>query len=217
MARNAIPFIIRAHRHPEELAYLDNDIDAMTLCPVSRRASVAQGLALMSVWERSFRSCFCPDPPQPSPFPATNYEGGTGDVAGRALRDFSISVKQSIGIVHPEPSGSGSSFAIVDTPNGHYAPLWGAVTAAMSVSLHAAAYIFLYNHAKGVISAAVRASVMGPYQSQAILADPRLQAMIMGNVRKNWTVSIDDAGQVVPVMDLWVGRHELLYSRIFNS
>jgi urease accessory protein len=28
---------------------------------------------------------------------------------------------------------------------------------------------------------------------------------------------VEDAGLSVPVMDLWVGRHEVLYSRIFNS
>jgi len=32
-----------------------------------------------------------------------------------------------------------------------------------------------------------------------------------------WETEPEDAGQVVPVLDLWVGRHELLYSRIFNS
>lgn len=139
------------------------------------------------------------------------------DGADRALRDFSISVKQPNGTGHLGPSGPGFCSSVADTPNGHFAPLWGVVTAAMSVSLHAATYIFLYNHAKAVISAAVRASVMGPYHAQAMLADPRLQAMIMGNVRQNWMVGVIDAGQVVPVMDLWMGRHELLYSRIFNS
>jgi urease accessory protein UreF len=32
-----------------------------------------------------------------------------------------------------------------------------------------------------------------------------------------WFLQPEDAGQVVPALDLWLGRHELLYSRIFNS
>jgi urease accessory protein len=68
-----------------------------------------------------------------------------------------------------------------------------------------------------VISAAVRASVMGPYQAQAVLASAELQDRIRGLVAEGWDTSVQDAGQSVPVMDLWVGRHEKLYSRIFNS
>jgi len=63
----------------------------------------------------------------------------------------------------------------------------------------------------------VRASVMGPYQAQAVLAGEALQRDIETCVRANWEVGVEDAGQIVPVLDLWVGRHELLYSRIFNS
>jgi urease accessory protein len=85
------------------------------------------------------------------------------------------------------------------------------------VPLHDAAYLFLFSHARTVISAAVRASVMGPYQAQAVLASAELQDRIRGLVDEGWHRSVEDAGQSVPVMDLWVGRHEKLYSRIFNS
>jgi urease accessory protein len=75
----------------------------------------------------------------------------------------------------------------------------------------------LFSHARTVISAAVRASVMGPYQAQAVLASADLQTRIHGLVDDGWYATVEDAGQSVPVMDLWVGRHEKLYSRIFNS
>lgn len=101
--------------------------------------------------------------------------------------------------------------------NAHLAPLWGLVTRILSVPLHDSAYLFLFSHARTVISAAVRASVMGPYQAQAVLASADLQARIRGLVDEGWHRAVEDAGQSVPVMDLWVGRHEKLYSRIFNS
>lgn len=68
-----------------------------------------------------------------------------------------------------------------------------------------------------MISAAVRASVLGPYQAQTVLASGELQDRIRGLVVEGWDRGVGDAGQSVPVMDLWVGRHEKLYSRIFNS
>jgi len=68
-----------------------------------------------------------------------------------------------------------------------------------------------------VISAAVRASVLGPYQAQGLLASAELRNKIEALVVQYWERRTEEAGQGVPVMDLWVGRHEMLYSRIFNS
>ena len=87
----------------------------------------------------------------------------------------------------------------------------------LRIDLKSSAYLFIFSHARTVISAAVRASVLGPYQAQAVLASTELQGQIDELVEKYWTRSTDDAGQSVPVVDLWVGRHEKLYSRIFNS
>jgi urease accessory protein len=104
------------------------------------------------------------------------------------------------------------------TLQAHFAPLFGAVCSAMGLSTHETAYLFLLNHAKAVLSAAVRASVMGPYQSQAALAGESLQRVIhqcIGLYGKD--NGVEDAVVTVPTMDLWMGRHELLYSRIFNS
>jgi len=87
----------------------------------------------------------------------------------------------------------------------------------MAVPLSQTTYVFLFNHAKAVLSAAVRAGVMGPYHAQGVLASAGLQERIGECVKREWETRVEDAGQVVPVMDLWVGRHEVLYSRIFNS
>lgn len=75
----------------------------------------------------------------------------------------------------------------------------------------------MFNHAKAVLSAAVRASVMGPYQAQSVLTSRSLQEMLADRIEREWQTDVERAGQVVPTLNLWVGRHELLYSRIFNS
>jgi urease accessory protein len=79
------------------------------------------------------------------------------------------------------------------------------------------AYVFLVNHAKAILSAAVRASVMGPYQAQAVLRSRQLQVLVTECIETEWSTKPEDAGQAAPALDLWLGRHELLYSRIFNS
>ncbi|KAJ4417612.1 hypothetical protein N0V85_001774, partial [Neurospora sp. IMI 360204] len=79
------------------------------------------------------------------------------------------------------------------------------------------AYVYLLSHVKALVSAAVRAGMFGPYQAQKTLASRQVQEMIAAVVEREWERGVEEAGQSVPVMDLWVGRHEVLYSRIFNS
>lgn len=194
VAYTQIPYVLAAFRDPMDLMELDNDIDASTPCTVARRASIAQGRALLSVWEKAF-----------SRTAQTQFES-THEHVIAAIEVFSRDLKLA---------------AISSTPlpivNGHLAPLWGAVCLALGLNLDEAAYLFLLNHAKAVVSAAVRASVMGPYMAQTVLAGKGVQDLIRGVLEKVWRLRPEDAGQVVPTMDLWVGRHELLYSRIFNS
>lgn len=191
LASTALPYVLAGYRDPGDIETLDNDFDASTPCTVARRASIAQGRALLTVWERSYKaqhSSATPDTSLPE-----------GNIAAEALSSFSIALRKS------------------DLINAHYAPLWGLVTRVLDVPLRESAYLFLFSHARTVVSAAVRASVMGPYQAQAVLASKELQERIRGLVEEGWYRKVEDAGQSVPVMDLWVGRHEKLYSRIFNS
>lgn len=192
VASTSLPYILTAHRHPERLETLDNDLDASTPCVVAQRASIAQGRALLGVWERSFRASYA------------SSSGGAG-AALKSIEAFSDSIK--------------STFGAADDlgPKGHFPPIWGIVCLAMGIDIRQTAYVFMVNHAKAVLSAAVRASVMGPYQAQNFLASKELQDVIMDRIDREWNTEVEDAGQVVPPLDLWVGRHELLYSRIFNS
>ena len=59
--------------------------------------------------------------------------------------------------------------------------------------------------------------MFGPYKAQGVLASGWLRGVIEGVMRENWERGVVEAGQEVVMCDLWVGRHELLYSRIFNS
>ena len=189
MAGSVLPYVLCSYRDPGTLFRLDNDLDASTLCTVTRRASVAQGRALLSVWERALKS-----------------SGSQAcDAASSSLSLLASALK------------NGQAHVNSLDPNGHFAPLWALVCRAMGVSLEQTTYVFLYNHAKALLSAAVRASVMGPYQAQGVLASAWLQDTIWEAIVTNWQVEAEDAGQTVPMLHLWIGRHELLYSRIFNS
>ena len=56
LASTALPYVFAGYRNPEDIETLDNDFDASTPCTVARRASIAQGRALLAVWDRSFKT-----------------------------------------------------------------------------------------------------------------------------------------------------------------
>lgn len=191
-ASSTLPFVLAAHRNPADLFELDDALDAAIMCTVGRRASVAQGRALLSIWDRSFSSAL------PS---------GVSGTAVEVLKDFSVQLR------------SGSSIASGDLPlaSAHLGPLFGAIAGVLGMSVQQTAYVFMLSHVKALLSAAVRASMFGPYHAQKVLASVGVQEGIRKAIEREWDTSVEDAGQSIPVMDLWVGRHEMLYSRIFNS
>lgn len=193
LASTSLPYVLDGYHNPSHLFQLDNDMDASTPCTVARRASIAQGKALVQLWDRAL----APSIADPHALLSPTQE---------LLADFITALKYG----RKDSDGLFSQ-------NAHFAPLFGVVCKALSLSADETAYLFLLSHAKAVLSAAVRASVMGPYQSHAILAGHKLKKMINACVEREAGTPVGDAGLTVPPMDLWIGRHELLYSRIFNS
>ena len=194
--------MLAAHRNPETLIDLDDQLDAAIICTVGRRASVAQGRALLSIWEKSFK-----------PGMASGPDGAS------ILKTFAEALRRS----SSSASAGGGSVDVdigeeeIAVASAHLGPLFGAVCAVLELSLEQTAYVFMLSHVKALISAAVRASMFGPYQAQKILAGENVQKLLDVVIEREWNTAVEDAGQTVPVMDLWMGRHEVLYSRIFNS
>jgi urease accessory protein len=191
VASTALPYVFAAYKDPSRLDDLDNAFEASTPCTVARRASVAQGKALLTIWEKALSSST-----------ASNEQC---QAAATHITAFATAIKSS------KPDAFGLQL------NAHFPPLFGTACLALGLGCEETAYLFLLNHAKALLSAAVRASVVGPYQSQAILASGKLQGWIRASTKRNGAKNVGDACVTVPTMDLWMGRHELLYSRIFNS
>ncbi|KAK0720654.1 hypothetical protein B0H67DRAFT_483507 [Lasiosphaeris hirsuta] len=189
-ASATLPFVLAAHRDPStaSLAALDDALDATIICTVGRRASVAQGRALLSIWERSLSAAL----------------GPPSSAVAAALQPFSALLKNPHKTDPPPVSA-------------HLAPLFGAVGRLAGLGPEQTAYVYMLGHVKALVSAAVRAGMFGPYQAQKTLARPGVQGLVAAMVEREWKTPVEKAGQCVPVMDLWFGRHEVLYSRIFNS
>lgn len=169
------------------------------MCTVGRRASIAQGRALLSIWDRSFSAALSSDP-----------SSSTSAAGVLVLKEFSLLLKST-------SSAPKSTSGEIPPISAHLAPLFGTIASTVGMGLEQTAYVFMLSHVKALLSAAVRASMFGPYHAQKILASGEVQLGIKDAIKREWETKVEDAGQSVPVMDLWIGRHEMLYSRIFNS
>lgn len=205
-ASTTLPFLLAAHRTPHLLASLDDALDAAIVCTVGKRASCAQGRALLGLWERSFaHSTSLPL----TTTTTTTTTGGSDPTAPETLAAYAVLLRKG-----GSPADEGG---LPPPVAAHLAPLFGCVARVLGLTLPQAAYVFMLGHVKALVSAAVRANLVGPYAAQRMLASKGVQEMIADAVDREWDTQPEDAGQAVPVMDLWVGRHEMLYSRIFNS
>ncbi|RDW89629.1 hypothetical protein BP6252_01661 [Coleophoma cylindrospora] len=133
-ASTTLPFVLAAHRNPEKLAELDDTLDASIICTVGRRASVAQGRALLSIWERSFSGAV-PGSPERSE-------------AIRQLKEFALLLRNAASTASGE----------LPAASAHLGPLFGAIAFIVGLERQETAYVFMLSHVKALLSAAVRAS-----------------------------------------------------------
>jgi len=173
LAYTTLPFVNAAHSKPAEAVTLDDHFDATTTCPVARRASLAQGKALLTIWEKAF------------------------------LEDKSVATEYRFSV----KAGNG----------GHFGVAWGVVCGHCDIPRDRCMYVFLLNHAKAVVSAAVRLGMVGPYQAQTILASTLTRQLLRDILEEVKDLDVDDAGQTWALLDIYQGRQEILYSRVFTG
>jgi urease accessory protein len=111
--------------------------------------------------------------------------------------------------------GHGPRSAPPEFPCGHLAPVFGAVLRALEVGCDDAARLFCFSHLRGLTASAVRLGIIGPLEGQQLQHGfgPRLDE-ILSTCRG---LSVDDLAQTAPLIDLWQGLQDRLYSRLFQS
>jgi urease accessory protein len=97
----------------------------------------------------------------------------------------------------------------------HVAPLGGATFCAIGLTRAATGRIVLHSTVRGVLAAAVRLGIVGGFQAQRLqhLCIPALERV----AQRCAGVGIGDLAQTAPLVDLFQARHDMLYSRLFQS
>lgn len=98
---------------------------------------------------------------------------------------------------------------------GHYAPIFGAVTAALGVDLDTSSRLFLFQSGRSVIAAGIKVGIIGMFDGQ------RLQSELTPEIESTLECCRDlppsEVAQTSPILDLYQSTHDRLYSRLFQS
>jgi len=97
----------------------------------------------------------------------------------------------------------------------HFAPVFGACLRRLEIPRELAMRMFFFNHFRGILAAAVRLNMIGPMEAQLLQQKISPKAEMI--LKKCEALSLDDITQTAPLIDLWQGAQDRLYSRLFQS
>ena len=110
-----------------------------------------------------------------------------------------------------------SDFRIETKPPAfaHLAPIFGASLRWLDVPREITLRLFVFNHLRSLIAAAVRLNIVGPMEAQSL--QHHLSSPAEDLLQRSVHLTLDDLAQTTPLLDLWQGAQDRLYSRLFQS
>lgn len=100
-------------------------------------------------------------------------------------------------------------------PCAHFAPVFGACLRRLEISRATTAQMFFFSHVRSVLAAAVRLNIIGPMEAQVLQHKLAAKAELIR--LKCETLTLNQIAQTAPLLDLWQGAQDRLYSRLFQS
>lgn len=203
-------------RRVDELCKLDTLAHATTLNDAARRASCAQGAAYVALYTRAF---------------APSLQGAATKGQGRAtLTSEQAAVAKERGRASVRLAEGFRACMRAKEAHGHLAIGFGLLSGLLALSTARAQRLFLFLHARALVSSAVRLNILGPYMAHRILLhDVRIlvdDALDLGRDRSARKIALldgeDDDGpdgiaNTWPLGEIVAARHDQLHSKIFNS
>jgi urease accessory protein len=130
--------------------------------------------------------------------------------ASRAQGKAFLSAVQRVFLSAKEPQSS-----LPATPFSHYPCIFGAALSLLDVPQETATRLFCFNHLRSLFAAAVRLNIVGPMEAQSL--QHNFSATAEDILKTSASLTLDDLAQTSPLLDLWQGAQDRLYSRLFRS
>jgi urease accessory protein len=135
-------------------------------------------------------------------------------VANRASRLQGRAFLHSAERAFDLPALTGLREELAESPC-HFAPVFGLIAQTLRLPKRDAQRLFLFTQVRGWVSSAVRLGVLGPLEAQAVQV--RLAPLAEEVLLACENTSLDQIAQTAPLLDLFQGAQDRLYSRLFQS
>ena len=103
----------------------------------------------------------------------------------------------------------------VHAPFAHFPSVFGACLRLLDLPRDTTTRMFFFNQLRGTMAAAVRLNIIGPMEAQML--QNQLSSQAESVRRRCENLSLDQIAQTAPLLDLWQGAQDRLYSRLFQS
>lgn len=97
----------------------------------------------------------------------------------------------------------------------HLPPVFGYLLRHLGIEERHVAGAFLFNHLRGVLAAGVRLNCVGPMEAQSIQLELAPLALRVAEI--GGRIPPEEAAQTSPLLEIWQGAQDRLYSRLFQS
>ncbi len=97
----------------------------------------------------------------------------------------------------------------------HFAPIFGACLHKLEIPRETTTRMFVFNQLRAVLAAAVRLNIVGPMEAQMLQHQLASKAEVVR--QRCEELSLEQIAQTAPMLDLWQGAQDRLYSRLFQS
>jgi urease accessory protein len=218
ITRAALPFTLDAHRDPSRAAELDETCEAFLSNHVANRGSRLMGRSFASAAQNSFPlACkrdlndWNNDNQMPIPLPRSGRREESFPVESQTPEDSSRRPLRTE--VQPPPSTT--PLAELDFPYHHFAPVFGVVARLLEIDRASAARLFVFMQLRGSIASAVRLGIIGPLEAQRLQF--KLSPAAETAAQQSLHLTVEDAAHSAPLLDIWQGAQDRLYSRLFQT
>jgi urease accessory protein len=175
---------------------------------------VEQSLWQAGTFSLPFAQAARADPGGFAPLDARCDAATPGQVANRASRAQGRSFLRAVSRISPAVEDLARQATASGLP-GHLAPSFGAALGLLGASEAECTRLFLFQAARGLLSAAVRLGLAGPLEAQELLARSGAIADAVASACAGRPA--EEAAAASPLLDLLQSHQVRLYSRLFQS
>ncbi|SNX82498.1 uncharacterized protein MEPE_01204 [Melanopsichium pennsylvanicum] len=153
------------------ISRLDHSYHTLLLNHVARRASKAQGIALLTLYSKAFAKPINLDKESFSGAPSSSNTNASNAAEDTARIELAAQLVERLKLDIRRSAAANNSSQVMTSgrQNGHLPICWAVFSACLGLSLQKAAFLHLFLQARSLFSSSIRLNTLGPYLAHQVM------------------------------------------------